>query len=115
MSLPVAGELNRLISIKVQADIPAMGAAITQNFTLLATVWAKHQPVGSAIFFGTKQVGEDVTDRFIIRRNATINEQTVSANHVIEFNGNRYRVRRASDLEGARQFVMIEAEGLGNV
>jgi SPP1 family predicted phage head-tail adaptor len=115
MSLPAAGELNRLIAIKTQLDQPAMGAAITKNFTLFATVWAKHHPVGSAIFFGTKQVGEDVTDRFIIRRQNAINEQTVTANHVIEFKNTRYRVRRASDLEGARQFTMIEAECLGNV
>lgn len=115
MSLPAAGELNRPIAIKSQTDIPAMGAAVTQNYTLLATVWAKHQPVGAAIFFGTKQVGEDVTDRFIVRRNSTINEQTVTANHVIEANNTRYRVRRVSDLEGARQYTMIEAECLSNV
>ena len=115
MSLPAAGELNRRVVIKAQGDVPAMGAAITQNFTTLATVWAKHQPVGSAVFFGTKQVGEDVTDRFIVRRTSTVNERTVSANHVIEHAGNRYRVRRASDLEGARQYTMIEAECLGNV
>lgn len=115
MSLPAAGELNRRIVIKSQSDIPAMGAAITQNFTTVATVWAKHQPVGGSIFFGTKQVGEDVTDRFIVRRTSLVNEQTITANHVIESNSTRYRVRRASDLEGARQFTMIEAECLGNV
>lgn len=115
MSLPAAGELNRLLVVKQQGDIPAMGAAVTQNFTHVATVWAKHQPVGSAIFFGTKQVGEDVTDRFIVRRNSVINEQIVTANHVVEFNNTRYRVRRASDLEGARQYTMIEVECLGNV
>jgi hypothetical protein len=115
MSLPAAGELNRYIAIKAQTDMPAMGAAITQSFLLVSNAWAKHQPVGAAIFFGTKQVGEGVTDRFIVRRNSTINEQTVTANHVVEINNTRYRVRRASDLEGARQFTMIEAECLGNV
>lgn len=115
MSLPAAGELNQRIAIKAQADQPAMGAAITQNYTLLSNAWAKHLPVGAAIFFGTKQVGEGVTDRFIVRRNDLVNEQTVTANHVIECRGTRYRVRRASDLEGARQFTMIEAECLGNV
>lgn len=115
MSLPNAGELTRYIVIKSQSDMPTMGAAITQNFTNLATVWAKHQPVGSAIFFGTKQIGEDITDRFIVRRTDIINEQTVTANHVVEVENTRYRVRRASDLEGARQFTMIEAECLGNV
>lgn len=115
MSLPAAGELNRRIAIKQQADMPAMGAAVTQNFSDFATVWAKHQPVGSAIFYGTKQVAEDVTDRFIVRRTALVNEHTVTADHVIEFVGYRYRVRRASDLEGAQQYTMIEAEKLGHV
>lgn len=115
MTLPVAGDLARRITIKTQDDMPAMGAAVTQNFSDFATVWAKHQPVGSAIFYGTKQVAEDVTDRFIVRRTTQVNEHTVTADHVIEFMNYRYRIRRASDLEGAQQYTMIEAEKLGHV
>lgn len=114
MSLPAAGELNRRITIKTQSDIPAMGAAVTTNYTDIAEVWALHQPVGNALFFGTQQVGKDVTDRFIVRRNTTVNEKTVGGHCVIEFDETRYRVRRASDLEGARLFVMIETERLGD-
>jgi len=115
VELPKAGELTRLIAIKSQTDMPAMGAAVSQEFTLMGEVWAKHQPVGNAIFYGTKQVGENVTDRFIVRRNKCVNEQTITANHVIEFDCTRYRVRRASDLGGLRQFTSIEAERLGHV
>ncbi|MGJ8619611.1 MAG: phage head closure protein [Methylophilaceae bacterium] len=114
MSMPAAGELNRRVEIKIQNDTPAMGAAVVNNYSTIATVWAKHQPVGNAIFFGTKQVGEGVTDRFIVRYNATINEKTVNGHCVIQFDETLYRVRRASDLEGMRQFLMIEAERLGN-
>lgn len=115
MPMPHAGELNRRITIKSQADTPAMGAALVNNFTPIAPpVWAMHQPVGNAIFFGTQQVGENVTDRFIVRYSTEVNEKTVSGHCVIEFGGTLYRVRRASDLEGARQFVMIETERLKN-
>lgn len=114
MALPHAGELDRRITIKSQNDTPAMGAAVVNNYTPIATVWAKHQPVGGAIFFGTQQVGESVTDRFIFRRSTTVNEVTVNGHCVIEYSGTLYRIRRASDLEGARQFVMVEVERLGN-
>lgn len=115
MSLPSAGELNRRIVIKAKQDMPAMGGGISVSDTVVATVWAKHQPVGAALFFGTKQNEEGVTDRFIVRRSATVTERSITGEHVIEWDGQRYRVKRASDLEGARRFVMIETENLGNV
>lgn len=115
MALPVAGDLNRRIVIKRWQDMPAMGGGITQIDTLVGEVWAKHEPVGNALFFGTAQVGENITDRFILRRSATLTERTITAEHVIEWDGQRYRVRRASDLNDARRFVMIETENLGNV
>lgn len=115
MALPAAGEINRRISIKRRQDMPAMGGSITPTDTLVSDAWAKHEPVGNALFFGTKQVGEDITDRFIIRRSALLTERTITAEHIIEWDGQRYRVRRASDLNDARCFVMIETENLGNV
>jgi len=115
MSLPAAGELNRRIVIKGWQDMPAMGGGITQTFDAGKPASAEHQPVGAAIFFGTKQIEEGVTDRFIIRRSGELNERTITGEHVIEWDGQRYRVRRASDLEGARKFVMIETENIGNV
>jgi SPP1 family predicted phage head-tail adaptor len=115
MDLPCVCELNRRIDIREQTDIPAMGGTVTNTFSAPIPVWAKHQPVGNAIFFGTKQVGENITDRFIIRRSLTVNEKTVTANHVVEYDGQRYRVRRAADINGARKFVMLEVENLGNV
>ncbi len=115
MALPAIGELNRRIVIKAKQDMPAMGGGITVNDTPLATVWAKHQPVGAALYFGGKQIEEGITDRFFIRRSATLNERTITGEHVIEWDGQRHRVKRASDLEDARKFVMIETENLGNV
>lgn len=114
MSLPYSAELNRRILIRKQTDQPVMGGTVNQTFDAGKQVWAKHHPVGNAIFFGTKQVGEDVTDRFIIRRSSDFTEQNITSSHVIDFDGQRYRVKRCSDLEGKRLFLIIETEGLGN-
>lgn len=114
MSKTKIGALKYYVKLRKQTDIPAMGGTINPTFEDVADVWADHEPVGNAIFYGTKQVGEDVTDRFVIRRNSAINERTLTSSHVIEHEGQRYRIKRASDLRGEHRFVMLETEGLGN-
>lgn len=115
MKEPSTGELNRRITIRKWQDMPAMGGGIAQTFDAGTSAWAKIEPVGNAIFFGTKQVGEDVTDRIIIRRTFVLTDRTITGEHVVECGGARYRVKRASALNGGNTFVMIEAELLGNV
>lgn len=114
MTEPQAGELNRRVAIKRWQDMPAMSGSITVSDTLVATVWAKIEPVGNAIFFGTKQVGEDVTDRIYIRRTSALTERTITGEHVCESGGLRYRVRRASALNGEKKWLLLEVEALGN-
>ena len=116
----VAGDLNRRITIKKQSGMPAMGAAITQNYTLVKPLWAKIQPVGAAIYFNGRQVGEGVTHRVFVRRcKGVVTEQLIDDTHVIdqviESVTYRYRVRRASDLADNREFIMFECESLGAV
>ena len=115
MREPAAGELNRRITIKKHQDMPAMGGGITETFDAGTDAWAKQEPVGNAIFFGTKQVEETVTDRFTIRRTSVLTERTITGEHVVEGGGARYRVKRATALNGGNRFVVIETELLGNV
>lgn len=115
MKEPAAGELNRRIVIKGWQDMPAMGGGIAQTFDAGVPAWAKREPVGNAIFFGTKQIDETVTDRFIVRRSSQLTERTITGEHVIECEGQRFRVKRASAMNGGKNFVVIEAEGMGNV
>ncbi len=115
MTEPKTGELDRRVAIKRWQDMPAMSGSITVSDTLIATVWGKIEPVGNAIFFGTKQIGEGVTDRIYIRRTAALTERTITAEHVCESGGLRYRVKRASALNGEKKFVLLEVEAIGNV
>lgn len=111
---PRTGDLNRRLVIKRRQDMPAMGGGVTPSYTTVATVWAKVEPVGGALFFGTKQVGEEVTDRVFIRRTSPLTERTITGEHECECDGQRYRVRRASAVNGGKRFVMLEVENIGN-
>lgn len=111
---PKTGELNCRVAIKRWQDMPAMSGAITVSDTLVATVWAKIEPVGNAIFFGTRQVGDGVTDRIFIRRTSALTERTITGEHVCESDGLRYRVKRASAMNGGKRMLMLEVECLGN-
>lgn len=91
-----------------------MGGGVTPSYTVVATVWAKVEPVGGALYFGTKQVGEQITDRVFIRRTSLLTERTITGDHELECDGQRYRVRRASAVGGGKAFVMLEVECLGN-
>ncbi len=115
-----AGKLNRRVTIRKQTDMPAMGAAITQTFDAGVTVWANVEPVGNAIFYGTKQVGENVTHRIIVRyQPGIVDDMTITGDHVVDqaigAKTVRYRVKRASDLHDDRTYLLMEVESLGNV
>lgn len=111
---PSAGDLDRRLVIKHRQDMPAMGGGVTPSYTTVATVWAKVEPVGGALFFGTQQVGEEVTDRVFIRRSSMLTERTITGEHECECDGQRYRVRRASAVNGGKVWLMLEVENLGN-
>lgn len=108
-----AGKLDKRITIKKWNEMASMAGGITQSFNQDIEVWAKLEPVGNAIFFGTKQAAEDITHRVFVRRSTAVNERKVTAEHVVEHRDLRYRVKRASDLKGEGDFVLLDLELLG--
>lgn len=115
MNEPTTGELNRRITIKGHQDMPAMGGGLTQSFPEIGRAWAKIEPVGTAIYFGTQQTGEGVTHRIAYRRRSGMTERDIGSAHVVEYGSYRYRVKRASNMNDADRFVLLEVEELGHV
>lgn len=115
MREPTAGDLNRRVTLRKWQDVVDSGFGIDQTFDAGATVWASVEPVGSAIFWGSQQIENGVTHRIVARRTATINEASITGEHVAEYAGMRYRVKRASDINGERRFVVLEVEVLGAI
>jgi len=113
MKMPSSGDLSRRVTLRKWQDVAAAGFGIDATFDAGATVWASVEPVGSAIFWGTQQIDNGVTHRVTVRRTSAINEITITGEHVAEHDGQRFRVKRASDLNGERRFLVLEVEALG--
>lgn len=113
---PAIGELDRRILVRQWQDVPAaLGPGIDQTYDAGVPAWARIEPTGAAIFYGTAQVETGVTHRAITWRTGQLNDRTVTGGHVVECEGVRYRVRRATHLDQGRQFLLIDLEQLGAI
>lgn len=115
MALPATGELNRRVIIRQFSDVPNVSFGTTQIVDAGITVWAKIVPVSGALFWGTKQVGDDITHRLWIRYGTGTKPEDITGAHIVEYQGQRYRVKRTSDFEGAKTYTMIEVTLLGAI
>lgn len=110
MRYPGAGELNRPITLRVRSDFPATDMGLDSNYPSSIPTWAKIEPVGSVIYAGSVQVDNTVTHRVTLRYRTGITD----SHEVVEGN-TVYRVKRVTDMNGARRFTVLEVEELGQV
>lgn len=112
MRMPGAGELNRRVVIRERRDFPDEASGdLESTFPQQGKTWAKIEPVGSALYSAGVQAEDRVTHRVTIRYRHGITD----AHEVVEVVGGVstvYRVRRSSDLNGARRFTVLEVEEL---
>lgn len=112
---PSIGNMNAPVLVREWQDVPAIGGGIDQTFDAGHRVWASLVPVGAALFYGTAQIEAGVTHRMVTWRSARTNERTVTAAHVVECEGTRYRVRRATAMDQERQFILVDLTELGAI
>lgn len=115
MKQPDVGELDRLVRIRRWADTASTGFGIDQSFDVGTSAWARIEPAGTALFYGTQQITPGMTHRLTAWRTPTVNALTITGQHVVEHQGMRYRVRRVTDINGRMDFVMIDLEQLGAI
>ena len=108
MRPPRAGDLRHRVRILLRQDFPDDTDGIEQARPEVATVWARIEPVGGGVYFGTVQIDKAVTHRITIRRRTDI-----TAEHEVEGDGRRFRVKRSADLGTAREFTVLDVEELG--
>lgn len=109
MDFPKTHELNKRVKLRAKQEAPVGAFGMQTTYDAGIDLWAKIEPVGGAIYFGTMQVDAAVTHRIWIRYRIG-----VTGDHVIDHisESKRYRIRRYSDLKGAKRFLLIEAEEL---
>ena len=115
MKDPVIGALDKRVKIRRWQDEPDITTGVEQTYDAGVPAWARIEPTGAALFYGTAQVESGVTHRLATWRTAAINADLVGGGHVVDHGGMRYRVRRATDINGQRAFVLLDLEQLGTI
>lgn len=116
MKFPDIGELDKRAVVRVWQDQPAeYHAGIDQTFDDGVPAWARLEPTGSALFYGLQQVEPGVTHRLATWRTKQLNADLIGGGHVVDCRGMRYRVRRATDINGQQDFVLLDLEQLGAI
>lgn len=110
-----AGQLNRRILIRLWSDMPNVAFGIDQTFDAGITRWARREPVHGIALRAGMQTGEVPTDLFWVRHGTGTQPEDITAAHVIEWNGRRYRVMDAIDVDGAGVFTRISTKDLGAI
>lgn len=111
--LPIGEELNRRIMLRLWSDVPNASFGLDRTEDAGRKLWAKIEPIyGIAIRYG-QQTGEVPTHLFFVRYMPGTRPQDITADHVIEWNGHRYRVLDAINVEDAQRFTRISAKDLG--
>lgn len=112
------GRLNRRVRICTLLDVPNGMFGLTTTEDAGLERWAAIDPVGSLQHYGAKQTGTEITDHITFVRGEGTLPEDFSTDKVIEERNettgkrHRYRVVRAVDLAGEREYTMVEALAL---
>lgn len=115
IKLPTSGELTARIDIRSWSDSPNAAFGLDTSFGVPLKRWARKRSAGAMVHYGSKQTGDAVTHFFDLRRGASTKPEDFNGSQVIEHAGQRYRVLRAVDMNGAEQFTTVECTQIGAV
>lgn len=107
------GRFKHRVVIRRLTDVPNAAFGTDQVPDAGVSRWACMEPVGGGMFWGTKQAGEDITHRCWLRYGPQTRPEDMTGDHVVDFNGSRYRVKRATNVMEAQRFTMLELQQLG--
>ena len=111
MNRPEIGKMNRRIKIFHTMSVPDERLGFSKASVREDVVWGMLEPVGSCIYFGSKQIESGVTHRVIVRsmpgRTGPRDFKGVTE---LMIEGVIYRLRRVADLGGLDRFTVLDVE-----
>jgi head-tail adaptor len=110
---PDTGELVRRIILRRWSDVPNGAFGVDPAFDLGIQRWAKVEPVQGISIRADLQTGEVPTHLFWVRYAPGTKPEEIDASHVIDWNGRRYRVIDAINVEDGQRFTRITTKELG--
>lgn len=115
LKLPTNEQLNRRILLRVWSDVPNASFGVDQTFDAGRQLWARVEPVFGLAMRAGMNTGEVPTHLFWVRYTPTTQPQDITASHVIEWQGRRYRCIDAINVGDAQRFTRISAKDLGAI
>lgn len=109
------GQLNRRITLRQWSDVPNAAFGLDQTFDAGITRWAKVEPVHGLAIRAGMQTGETPTHLFFVRYGAGTKPEQLTASHVVEWQGRRYRVLDTINVEDKNEYTRITAKDLGAI
>lgn len=111
MNRPEIGKMNRRIKIFHTMSVSDERLGFSKASVREDVVWGRLEPVGSCIYFGSKQIESGVTHRVIVRsmpgRTGPRDFKGVTE---LMIEGVIYRLRRVADLGGLDRFTVLDVE-----
>lgn len=85
------------------------GTGLREEFKPLFSTWCKLEPTGALTYwFGKVQLDTNVTHRITVRRTERTKPEKLTSQIVVKVDGNRFKILRSSDLEGAERFTVLD-------
>ena len=110
-----AGKLKHRVKIRLHLDVPNASQGLDETYSSGIDRWADIEQIGSAAYYGSKQVGEEVTHWIVVRRGVGTRPEDLTTDWVVEHGGRRYRIKRSRLHPKSDQFTAIEALDLGAI
>ena len=112
---PSTGEFQRRVIIRLWTDQTDANFSVDPIVDSGITRWAKLEPVSGVAYWGTKQVGEEVTHKIWLRWGTGTKPEDITNQHVVDYpQGNRrFRVVRGTNAGDAQKFTCLECKDLG--
>ena len=112
---PRPGELDQRVKIRLWSDVPNASFGLDQTVDAGTDVWAKREPIHGLALRAGMQTGEVPTDLFFVRVQPGTAPEEITAAHVVEWRGRRYRVLDTISVGALRRFTRISAKDLGAI
>ena len=111
MNRPEIGKLNRRIKIFHTMSVPDERLGFSKASVREDVVWGRLEPVGSCIYFGSKQIESGVTHRVIVRSmQGRTGPRDFKGVTELMIDGVIYRLRGVADLGGLDRFTVLDVE-----
>ena len=100
------GKLKKRLDIQTFTEVPSAQYATTKTWTTTATVWGNIEPIKGSVYFASKQIGENVTHKIIVRFPAS----SITTENWVLHNSIRYRIRAVRNLAQDNRYIELMCE-----